>query len=198
MATKEKAVEIDLLSGAGVYRRWRPHIRRQPYNWKVYSGDWQFELPERILFHRESGMSNSENASVIGASAWDEYDFEVTFKFQSDTVRPPEGGVILLFLFKDIRNHYSFHFCVFKKKIELIKRRHGIWTVMAGCDYNFEKQRDYHVTVSTGSAVHQCKVDETRQIQFVDSDISKGCVGIGAKYCDVEISRVSVSIPSTI
>jgi len=175
-----------------------PHLLRRQQYWKVFSGNWNMAPSDRIIFHKESPESGTENASVIGSSLWDEFTFKVKFKMVSDSIKSPEGGVIVFFLFKNIKNHYSFHFCLFKQKIELIKRLHGTWTTIAERDYNFVTGKEYVATVSTSSGLHQCHIDGVNQIEKFDGDISKGCVGIGAKYCDIEFSHISVMIPQKV
>ena len=188
-------LEIDLLAKPRTTQRWIPHFLRLQQCWKVFSGDWKPELSDRIMYHKDSQIPDSENASIIGSSLWDRFTFKVKFNILSDSIKPPEGGVILFFLFKNIRNHYSFHFCLFKKKIELIKRLNGAWTTVAEQNFNFVTGKEYMATVDTSSGVHQCSIDGVNQIETFDADISKGCVGIGAKYCDVEFNHISVLVP---
>jgi hypothetical protein len=191
-------IEIDLLTKPRTTQRGVPHLLRRRQYWKVFSGNWNMAPSDRIIFHKESPESGTENASVIGSSLWDEFTFKVKFKMVSDSIKSPEGGVIMFFLFKNIKNHYSFHFCLFKQKIELIKRLHGTWTTVAARDYKFITGKEYMAAVSTSSGVHQCHIDGVNQIEIFDGDISKGCVGIGAKYCDIEFSHISVMVPQEV
>ena len=188
-------IEIDLLTKPRTIQRAIPHLLRRQRYWKVFSGDWDMGLSDRIIFHKESPESGTENASVIGSSQWEQCTFKIKFKMVSDSIKSPEGGVIMFFLFKNIKNHYSFHFCLFKQKIELIKRLHGTWTTIAERDYNFVTGREYTASVRTSSGIHKCHIDGVHQIEKFDGDISKGCVGIGAKYCDIEFSHLSVIVP---
>jgi len=194
----KRFIEIDLLTKPWRIQRWIPHLLRRQQYWKVFSGDWDRGLSDRIVFHKESPESGTENASVIGSSQWEQFTFKVKFKMISDSIKSPEGGVIMFFLFKNIKNHYSIHFCLFKQKIELIKRLHGTWTTIAERYYNFVTGKEYVAVVTTSSGAHQCHIDGANQIEAFDGDISRGCVGIGAKYCDIEFSHVSVMVPQKI
>lgn len=194
---RKKPLKIDLLSSPRQTQKWVPQfLRRQKY-WKVLSGNWKFERCNRIIYLSQLNAKPAENLSIIGPSNWNRLSFQVRFKILCDSIKPPEGGVILYFLFKNIKNYYSFHFCLFKQKIELIKRFRGIWTIMAEQYYDFETQKDYWITISTNSGIHQCQIDGTNHIEITDKDTSKGCVGIGGKYCDIEFSCLSVLMPSS-
>ena len=48
--------------------------------------------------------------------------------------------------------------------------------------------------VRTSSGTHKLEINGSNQFTARDEDISKGCVGIGIKYCDVEFNHVSVLI----
>lgn len=153
-------------------------------------------MPHRIIYYKDHRVSHTENASIIGSPEWTAYSLQVSFRIRSDSIRPPEGGVIVFFLFKNIRNHYAFHFCLAKQKIELLKRVRGTWTTIAERDYPLETQKEYRSQIRTGSGIHQCDVGGEMQIQASDTDIAEGCVGIGAKYCDVEFSHLTLSFPA--
>ena len=139
-------------------------------------------------------MKNGENLSIIGSKNWANFNFRIRFKILTESIRPPEGGVILYFLFNSINNFFSFHFCIYKQKIELIKRFRGSWRTLAEQRHHLETQKDYSVMINTISNVHQCLINGTNVIQTRDTDISKGCIGIGVKYCDVEFNDASVCL----
>lgn len=193
---RNKAFQIDFLSSSKVRPKWIPCFLRGQYSWKVLSGQWELEAPNRVKHLTENKITRGESIALIGSPRWNHFTFQVTFKILTNSLKPPEGGVILYFLFKNINNYYSFHFCHFKRKIELIKRIRGIWTIIADQVYDLKTHKDYCITISTNSGIHQCQIDGRNQIEINDKDIAKGCVGIGAKYCNVEFSHVSVSILS--
>lgn len=188
--------DIDLLSPAHVTRSWVPNFLRSRHSWKVLSGKWKLESPQRFICIQGPKMSAAEDLCIVGQTDWDNLTFHVNFRMLSRSRKPPEGGTIVYFLFKNTRNHYSFHFCLFKQRIEFIKRVRGHWTIMTGRYYNLKTQRDYTVTINTNAGAHHCCIDGTDLMDVHDSDILAGCVGIGSKYCDVEFSRISASIPS--
>jgi hypothetical protein len=189
-----KSDNIDLLSVGKARQRWIPQRLRRQDCWKVFSGKWMLELPDKIMYCKDSKVSIAENASVIGSHEWNGYSLKVSFRILSGSIKPPEGGVIIFFHFQDINNHYSFHFCLFKQKIELIKKHRGIWTTIAAQEYTLETGKDYLVSVTTGSGVHQCAINGINQIKEHDGDLSQGCIGLGAKYCDTEFNHVSISL----
>jgi len=185
---------VDLLSSFGAAPKWRSMFHRDPYQWRILSGKWEITPFNRVLCSAEAGTRSGESIAVTGSPRWSDFTLEVTFKLLSQSIKPPEGGVILFFLFKNFKNYYSCHFCIYKKKIEFIKRVRGVWTVTAEEDFDAEMQRDYRIAIRTNSGTHQCFIDGTKWMQVRDQDIPQGCVGIGAKYCDVEFSHVSVSL----
>jgi len=193
---RKKPIEIDLLSSPKIIQKWDPQFLLRQNCWKVFSGKWELQSPNRVIYHRDTKLKQGESVAIIGSRKWNDFTLQARFKLLTDSIKPPEGGVILYFLFKNIRNYYSFHFCLFKEKVELIKRLRGVWSIIAEQDYAFETQKDYWITIRTSSGVHQCHLDGRKLLEITDKDISKGCVGIGGKYCDVEFSRLSVSISS--
>jgi len=189
---KSKNSGNNLFSNPSITHKWIPFFLSSQYSWKVLSGKWQIESPNRIVYLKQPNVKTGENLSIIGSKYWTDFNFKVSFQILTESIKPPEGGVILYFLFKSINNFYSFHFCLFKQKVELIKRLRGSWTTIAEESYDFETHKDYSVIINTNSDIHQCKINGTNVIQKRDADISKGCIGIGMKYCDVEFSHASV------
>lgn len=192
---KKKPFEINLLSNPKVTQKWIPQFFRGKNHWKIFSGRWELESPNRLIYLQDQQIKTGENISIIGSHNWNEFIFQVSFRLLTGTLKPPEGGIILYFLLRNIKNYYSFHFCLFKQKIELIKRFRGNWSIIAEHNYDLETQKDYWVRVSTKSGCHLCQIDGTDCISNHDMDISRGCVGIGVKYCDAEFNHISISIP---
>lgn len=171
------------------------HVFFNKNTWNILSGKWEFEPHKKVITNRELELKSGENISIIGSRRWNEFTYKVRFKLLTSSLKPPEGGTIIYFLFKDIKNYYSIHFCHFKQKIEIIKRYKGTWSVLSERNYNFEIQKDYQVTIITGSGMHKCQIEGNDFLTCCDKDISKGCVGIGTKYCCVEFNHLSISVP---
>lgn len=135
-------------------------------------------------------MNTAESIAIAGSLKWSGYSLRATFKILTDSQKPPEGGVIMYTHFKNFRNYYSFHFCHFKRKIELIKRFCGVWTTIAENSFVFQLGKDYEIEIGAGSDSHLCCIDGQKLIDVKDADISTGCVGIGTKYCSAEFRRI--------
>lgn len=193
IGNSRKHLEIDLLSSPKRTQKWIPLFLRRRSQWRVFSGSWASESPNKVTYLRDPRVKTGENIALIGSPDWNEFTFRVKFKLLTESLMPPQGGTVLYFLFKNMKNHYSFHFCLPKQKIEFVKRFLGTWSIMAAQDYDLEIQRDYWIRISTDSGRHQCQVDGMNLITIHDRDISKGCVGIGVKYCNVEFSHLSIS-----
>lgn len=186
--------ETNLLSNPKFHPKWIPRILASKYSWKILSGRWDIETPGRIIYLKQPRLKTGENISLIGSNDWADLKFNVRFKILTESVKPPEGGVILYFHYKNIKNFYSFHFCLSKQKIELIKRHRGVWSTILKQRYELSVQKEYRVIVKTVSGTHQCKVNGNHLAESRDKDISKGCIGIGVKYCDSEFNHVSVDL----
>lgn len=187
--------KIDLLSNTRLRKNWFARLTKNTHCWRAFSGRWETESNKTLVCHGEPEVITGENISVIGSRDWNRFTFQVTFNVLTPSTKPPEGGAILYFLFKNLNNYYSLHFCLIKLKIELIKRTKGIWNTLAEKDYEIQTGRDYSVTIDTASGKHQCRIDGRDIIVMQDTDILNGCVGIGAKYCNVEFSNVSIALP---
>ena len=185
----------NLLSNPHIGHRWIPRFFIHKHFWKVLSGKWLVKSPNQIIYLKQPYVKTAENISIIGSSNWNNLILQIKFKILTDTKKPPEGGVILYTLFKNIKNFYSFHICIFKQRIEFIKRYRGIWSVIAEQEFNVEIQKDYFMKVRRSSGIHELEINGTNQFTACDEDISNGCIGIGIKYCDVELNHVSVLIP---
>jgi hypothetical protein len=169
----------------------RPRLISRGFRrWRILSGSWEKTGESRIVHRGTEKVKHGESIAVWGPSIWKEMSFTVTFKFLSNTGKPPEGGAILFFLFRNPRNHCSFHFCLFKKKIQMIRRVRGSWGILDECDCDLDVGREYSATVRSRSGIHACRLDGLDCLQIVDREIPRGALGIGGKYCDVEFSEL--------
>ena len=187
-------MEIDLLADSKIKPKWVPNCFSGKKWWRTYTGKWKLESHPKKLFINEAKLKAVENISVIGYSNWKDFSLKIRFKILTASMKPPEGGVIIYFLFRDRMNFYSIHFCEFKKKFEFIKRYKGNWSTLADQNSVFELQKDYWVTISTFAGRHTCIIDENDSFTIFDDDISSGCVGVGAKYCSTEFNHLSVKL----
>jgi len=172
-----------------------PEFFYDNHRWKVFSGKWEVQASGSIQYLTEPRVTTGENLAIAGSPSWDQYQLDIKCKILTGSLKPPEGGAILYYFFKNINNYYSFHICIYKRKLEIIKRVQGAWSTIAEYDYDFIANEDYPISINVNSGIHQFMIDGHKQLEIIDNDISRGCVGIGAKYCDVEFSHVSVSIP---
>ncbi|MFX0133858.1 MAG: hypothetical protein ACFFDN_09445 [Candidatus Hodarchaeota archaeon] len=186
-------MEIDLLCNPKLVSKWAPQFWYASTSWKIISGKWEIGSCNKMFCLGETKLKSGENICLIGSSDWKNYIFQVKFKILKDSIKPPEGGVIFYSNFKNIRNYYSFHFCHYKNKIELIKRIKSVWSTIAAQEYVFETQKEYFIAISSISGSHQCRIDGINCLKVKDVDVSSGYIGIGSKYCDVEFSHASVS-----
>lgn len=165
-------------------------------SWKVFSGKWQICSPHRTICINQPSERSIENISVIGSPSWNSFTFQTRLRVLSESTKPPEGGAIVYFLFKNIKNYYSLHFCVSKQKIELIKRVKGVWTTLAEQYSTVRVGENYLLNIKTHLGIHQYQINQSDSIMVVDSDIQTGCVGFGVKYCNVEFSQPNISFHS--
>ena len=189
----KKEFKSDLLSDPHIVHKWFPSFLRSRNSWQILSGSWQIKSSNRIVYLKEPKVKTGENFSVTGSKSWANFKFQIRFKILTKSIKPPEGGVILYFLFNSMKSFYSLHCCIYKQKIELIKRFRGIWSTLAGYNHCLEINKYYCVTINTNANVHQCIINGTKIIQTYDAGISSGCIGIGVKYCDVEFDHASIS-----
>ena len=141
--------ELNLLSNFKGTQKWIPFSFRRENHWKILSGKWKIESPNRIIYLKQPNVKTSENISIIGSKNWADFNFKLRFKILTESIKPPEGGVILYYLFKNLYNFYSFHFCLSKQKIELIKRLRGTWSTIAEQTYDLETEKDYSVIINS-------------------------------------------------
>ena len=161
-------------------------ISRGLPGWRVLSGAWEKAGESRVVHRGTERTRHGESIAVWGPSIWSEASLTVTFRFLSNTGKPPEGGAILFFAFKNPRNHCSFHFCLFKKKIQMIRRAGGSWTILDECSCDLEVGPEYSVAIHSKSGIHACHLEGLSSLQVVDRAVPRGAVGIGGKYCDIE------------
>ncbi|MFC1814555.1 hypothetical protein ACFL0M_01175 [Thermodesulfobacteriota bacterium] len=194
---KQKALQFDLIYSPQIIPKWTPRFLYDHLHWKTLSGKWEIDPIKKTIFLKNPKIKNVENISIIGSPHWNNIRFNVRFEILTDSIKPPEGGVILYYLFKNIKNYYSFHFCIYKKRIELIKRYNGIWTTIGRQDFNLKINEEYSVRITANDCIHRCQIDGGDAIEVKDTDISEGCVAIGAKYCGAEFSNISANIDSS-
>jgi hypothetical protein len=133
-------------------------FRAPAEGWKIFSGNWVKNSGIGVRLEAEKKASLGESMAIIGPG-WTDVEFRVSFKFLSDTIRPPDGGAIIFFLVRNSTNHLAFHCCVAKKRIQLFKRTRGIWTMLGENSFDFRLGREYDVQIKTCSGVHECRVD---------------------------------------
>lgn len=189
----KRPFSLDFLLDPEFTHKWVPQFLRRQDHWKVYSGRLEVQSAKTFKYLSDPSVKGGENVSIVGSKSWKDYIFRAKFTFLTHTLKPPEGGLILYFLFRNIRNYYSFHFALFKHKIEFIKRFKGMWTTMAKHDYRLETEKEYCIEISSRQGIHQCQVDGRSVITVHDTHISRGSVGIGVKYCDAEFTHLSIS-----
>ena len=187
--------QIDLLSFPKGPRNWIPGFNRSHTAWRILSGKWERADQNNIIYRGQPSVKNPENISIIGDRSWKAFTLQVNFTILTNSIKPPEGGAIIYFLFKNTKNYYSLHFCLCKQRIEVIKRYKGIWTTLGQSDFHLRTQKDYFVSITTDSGIHQTKIDGANPITVTDLEIQKGCVGIGAKYCDLMLNEIVLNIP---
>ena len=185
--------KINLLSDPHIVNKWFPSFLRNQHSWQILSGTWQIKSSNGIVYLKQPNVKTGENISVTGSKNWANFNLQIRFKILTESIRPPEGGVVLYFLFSSMNSFYSLHCCIYKQKIELIKRFRGIWSTLAENNHELETNKYYCVTINTNSNVHKCTINGTNVIQTYDADISKGYIGIGIKYCDVEFDHTAIS-----
>jgi hypothetical protein len=190
-----QGAETDLLATCSGTIKWIPQFLRGKNCWKIFSGEWSLETPNKMVCRNRPHVSTGENLAIIGSRRWRKFTFKIKFKILTESIKPPQGGAIVYFRFANTRNFYSVHCCLCKNRIELIKRVKGNWCTLQSAGANFETGRSYTITINTDHGHHSCHLNGLNVIRAKDTDILKGCLGIGAKYCDVEFDQVSVTLP---
>ena len=184
--------EIELISRPVSKSRWIPNFLRKQLSWKIYSGTWKNRTSNSFEYINAPKITTGENISIIGSNKWDNYKLQMRFKLLTTSIKPPEGGVIIYYLFKNIRNYYSIHFCVSKQRIELIKRIQGVWNTIDKNNFDLKTHQDYWINIDNNSGMHSCNIDGVTYFRKKDTDLSQGCIGIGTKYCDTEFANIKI------
>ena len=184
---------LNLLSRPAAKRKPLFQLMQKQDIWRVYSGELRIKGTHQAIFLMEPNVKTAENIAITGSRFWNNFIFKIRFNIKSDSIKPPEGGTIFYFHFNNLRNFYSIHCGVCKRKVEFIKRIRGRWQVVAGKNYNFNKDSPYSFTITSKSGYHQCRINGENLLSVTDTDIQAGFVGIGTKLCDTEFSRVSIS-----
>ena len=189
--------ETDLIAHPIITQKWIPHILCGQKRWKVFSGSWN-KTANKIIYRQEPEVLTGENIAVIGSTDWSNYALKIDFKIITESIKPPEGGAILYYNFRNMKNYYSLHFCHAKQTIEIIKRFRGEWKTIAEQDFNIETHKDNNVRINTAAGIHTFMINGAHALEIKDEDISKGCIGLGIKYCDAAFSRVTAAFRQAI
>lgn len=187
--------KIDLIPPSKTMNKYMPDFLRPLHYWKILSGHWESNPQNHITFFCGPSYKTAENIAITGNSSWNDYRLDLKFRFTTVSSAPPEGGIIIYFFLKNLKNFYSFHYCLFKNQIEFIKRHRGIWYSGAKEEFPFALNEDYKVSIISRYGYHRCRIDDTVLEITDETDISSGRVGIGVKYCNAIFRSVSVSIP---
>jgi hypothetical protein len=168
-------------------------LLRHAHNWKILSGCWTSESESRVQLNGNEATGYDESMAVIGRRDWSKIELRVRFRFLTNTIRPPDGGAILFFLANNTNNHLAFHYCIGKNSIQLFKKARGVWTILGEQRFEFQLNREYAAMVQTHFGVHECLMEDGTRLKVDDQEISRGCIGIGGKFCNVEFSWLSLS-----
>ena len=134
-----------------------------------------------------------ESILLLGTRKWTTFIFRLFILFLSDSAKTDEGGIIIYFRYKNKKNHYSFHFCVSKNKIELWKRFRGAWSLVGSpVDYTFQVNHPYQLEIISQGAEHTCIIDGKKIRQYIDGDLPQGMLGFGTKLCSAEYRNIEV------
>lgn len=191
----QRSCLIDLLSHEITRPSWTRMFVRSQNHWNPFSGSFCRDSSNKMIYRANPNVKTGENICVTGPSNWNEFTYQVRFRLLTDSLIPPQGGVILYYLYKSMRNYYSLHFCVVKKSIEAIKRIQGKWITTFEHEYHITPNKDYCVQIRVTPGKHDCLIDGESLFSIEDLDILKGCVGVGVKYCDAIFNHISVFLP---
>jgi len=188
--------QFDLLSSLRKPKMRNHRFLRQKDSWNVFSGTWASGSNTAMIYYKDPAIKHGENISIARHQKLTNLSLRVDFTILTETIRPPEGGIIIYTHFKNRRNYYSFHFCLYKDTIQLIKRLKGKWKIISECHYPVALKRQYSVTITAANGYHFCQVSGKPVIYVSDTDITYGSVGLGVKYCDASFSRIFLSLPN--
>lgn len=190
---KEKLLEIGFGRTGGIKGISPFAVFRNRGSIKPLSGEWAIKDDQLQTYCDKDTNEGSESVLLIGSGKWRNYNFAGYFTFISGSVHPDEGGIILYFRYKNKKNHYSFHFCFAKKRIELWKRFRSRWSkVGEGVPYSFQLQQQYLFAIETKDNRHICYLDRKPVFHYLDTDIPSGCAGLAAKYCSAGFKDIAV------
>jgi hypothetical protein len=167
-----------------IISKWIPEFIRPPHYWKIRSGNWHLDSNRALILTHKPIKQTDENMALTGHSFWRDYQFDLRFKFITDSSKPPDGGVIIYYFLNDLKNFYSFHLCLVKKQIEFVKRHKGSWYSGINKPFIFALNKDYCVRIIARHGFHKCQINDTILLINNELEMSKGCIGIGVKYCD--------------
>lgn len=187
--------KIDLVPPSKILNKWVPEFLRPSHYWKLLSGNWKSNSQNHITFSCDPSYKTGENIAIAGNSSWNDYRLDLQFRFTTASSTPPEGGIIIYFYLRNLKNFYSFHYCLFKNQIEFIKRYRGIWSSGVKEEFFFKLNKDYKVRIISRYGFHRCQIDDTIIEVNNEMDISNGCIGVGVKYCNAIFQVISVSLP---
>lgn len=181
-----------LLDNPRLAGKWMPRFLCGPFCWKIFSGKWEISPSQNVVCVGETDLFTGESIALIGSSKWADSTFNVTFTMLTDSFKPPDGGVIIYSRFKNFKNYYSYHFCIFKNTIELIKRSKGQWRTIFEQDYIFEVDKQYQISITSDNDRHQCRINGNQYIEIEDADTGEGFMGLGTKYCSAAFNSMSI------
>ncbi|MFC2141390.1 hypothetical protein ACFLR7_00465 [Acidobacteriota bacterium] len=186
-------IKTNLLDSVNVQSKWVPFVFRKKNAWVIFSGEWKHESPGKIMFLCDPAVNFGENYASYCSRVYSDFTLNLRFRFLKESIRPPEGGVIIYFYFKNYKNFFSFHFCLPKQRIEFVKRLKGIWSICSGENCNFVLDQDYSVSVNSFAGTYNCQIDGLDIMTVRAEDVSNGYLGIGTKFCDVEFSQLCLN-----
>ncbi len=169
---------------------WPPRDRQVPGRllpgWRRISGAWQCEDSDSGMVLTEPMGRGDESAAIYEGIKTARCAVHVSLRLLTESCAPPQGGAIVYFLFKNPKNHYSFHFCLPKGRVEFVKRYKGSWSVGEGVEFPLRTHRQYEIDITSDAARHTCSVDGSPVLTVHDADIAMGSPGVGAKCCGAE------------
>jgi len=146
-----------------------------------------------VVYRQDPAGRHGENIALAGSRRWRDFDLRVGFRFLTESSRPPEGGAIIYFFWRDPRNFYSYHFCLAKQRVEFIKRQRGVWSILGETAIPLAPQNDISVKVVSRGHEHACCVNGVGVPAVKDGVFSRGRLGIGVKFCDLELNAFTLS-----
>lgn len=169
--------------------KWWPFFKK----WRRVSGQWETTTENDRGVLRGLSADSGEATIVAGNPNWTDYALDVTVKFLSQSVSPPEGGVILYLRYQNNRNFLSIHLPVFKRTIELWRRRQGDWSILGmPLNFPFLVNQWYHLRIEADQQQVWCYVDGAFIYNWETRDFSRGGIGLGVKLCQASFANLRV------